>query len=246
ALAQVVESRQDDRLLLRGELEALRGAASAFDVHRRRPPQPPVPRAELRDIGDVDARVVVREFVPVEKIEDVSLVLLVDSEDLQLREQEIAERNRLPGGREPLADRPCVAHLEATDEDVDTPFVRGVVEEQPTVAVEAVELVVALVAERLEQLHGPRPLAAGRDEVDVVVGSRQERRAAKRNLDRKTAEQAEVDLRRRVEDALRLEDDVVLRCDDAHRTSAGTLLASTATAAPIPRSAGTVGSSCSI
>src|SRR5262249_46826112 len=123
---------------------------------------------------------------------------------------------------------------------------RRVVEQQPPVAVEAVEPVVALVAERLEHLDGLRPLAASRDEVDVVVGSRQERRSLERDRDRKTAEQAQMDPRRPVEDASRLAHAVVLGHDDALRPSAGTLLASTAAAVAIPCSAATVGSSCSM
>ena len=112
-----------------------------------------------------------------QEVEDVSLVLFVQREDLQLCEEQVGERDRPPGDGEPALERPHVTHLEPADEDVDAPFVLQVVEEQAAVTVQAVELMVALVPELLEQLGDRRAFALRGDEVDVVVRSGQQRLA---------------------------------------------------------------------
>ena len=112
-----------------------------------------------------------------QEVEDVALVLLVEREDLQLREEQVRERDRPRGDGEPPLERPHVTHLEPADEDVDAPLVLQVVEQQSAVTVQAIELTVALVPELLEQLGDDRAFALRGDEVDVVVRPGQQRLA---------------------------------------------------------------------
>src|SRR5207237_4968822 len=119
-------------------------AADALDVHRHRAPETPVGGAPFGDVGGVDTvGIVLRELVTVQEVEDVALVLLVEREDLQLREEQVTERDRPPGDGEPPLERPHVTHLEAPDEDVDAPLVLQIVEKQAAMTVQSVELMVA-------------------------------------------------------------------------------------------------------
>src|SRR5436305_12808525 len=67
-LAQIIQARRDDRLVVRRKLKALNSPARPLDVHRGRPPKAPVPGAELRDVVDIDSVVILGELVPMEEI----------------------------------------------------------------------------------------------------------------------------------------------------------------------------------
>src|SRR5205823_465159 len=123
-------------------------------------------------------------------------------------------------------------------------LVCGVVEQQSPVAVQAVEPLVADVAELLERTHRLGRTACSGDEVDVVVLAREQEGAVGGERDRNAAEHPQGNVSGGVQDATRLGEDVVER-RDRHAT-ASVLAANTSTASTIPSSTGTRGSSCSI
>src|SRR5262249_11814541 len=98
----------------------------------------------------------------------------------------------------------------------------------------------------LEQLRGVWPLTAGGDEVDVVVGTREQQALIERDLDREAAKQTQPYVGRRVQHAQRLANCVGLWGHDAHRTSTATALSSRPAERAMPASNPTTGSSCSI
>ena len=72
----------------------------------------------------VDAGVVLGDVVLVEERDRVTHVLLVQLDDLELREQQLRQRHRLALRGEPALERDLVTHPERADEHVDLPVVR--------------------------------------------------------------------------------------------------------------------------
>src|SRR5829696_1222363 len=87
----------------------------------------------------------------VQEGEGVADVLLVELDDLELRKQELRQRDgeRLHGHT--VAEGDLVAHPEVADEDVDLPVVPLVEEEQPLPAVHRVEPRLRNVPQGLEE-----------------------------------------------------------------------------------------------
>ena len=82
------------------------------EVRRDRAPEAPVGCAQPRDLGGVHATVVVGRFVLVEEDHRVADVLLVQLDDLQLRQEQLGERHRLCVDLEPGLQRNLMAHPE--------------------------------------------------------------------------------------------------------------------------------------
>src|SRR5262249_16849017 len=178
-----------------GKILAIRARlpAARLEVAGDRPPETPVLRAELRDASRVDGvTVLIAELVVVQDRDRVAHVLLVQLDDLQLRQEELGERDRSLVELETSFERNLVAHPEGAHEHVDLAIVLLVEEEQALLRVERVERDVRLVTEFAEELLGGARRTPSRDEVEVAVGPLQLRRQAvprRPQTDRYAAEQ---------------------------------------------------------
>jgi hypothetical protein len=129
--------------------------------------------------------------LPVSSVE-VAAVLDVEVDDLELGHQDLGGGQRVLALGQALRQRQPVTHLEALDEAVDLAPVVLVVEEQPAVPVEGVELLVGRIARVGHQRLEGAAVAPGQQEVEVaddaVVGGMQPR--AGQQADRHAADQA--------------------------------------------------------
>ena len=149
-----------------------------------------------------------------EERERVPDVLLVQLRDLELRQQQLGERDRDRIDLEPGVERDLVRHGEGAYEDVDLPVVVDVEEEEPLLPVQGVEGDVRLVTLVPEELGRPaRPLPR-RDEVEVRVRApecrQQVARRAEPDCHAAQESQWHVGLRCTCEQSLTLGDDVGL------------------------------------
>ena len=145
--------------------------AADGEVPRDRAPEPPVVAQQLGDPGGVDGlAVLVPDRVPVQEGDRVADVLLVQLGDLELREQELGQRDgqRLEG--EPAFEGNLVRHAEAADEDVGLASVLLVDEEEPLAPVQCVEGHVRLIAELAQEARACLRRGARGGEIEVLVG----------------------------------------------------------------------------
>jgi hypothetical protein len=155
---------------------------------------------------------VVGDLVAVEQEHGVTDVLLVDSNDLELRHQQLGQRDRRLLDLEAISERDLVAHTERVHEEVDLAAM-VLVEVQPALMrMHRVEGDVGLVAGLLHDLIGlARPLL-GHGEVEVLVGTVErggQLGRVKAHRDPAEEPQLHTRLRGQPENALTLGDDVV-------------------------------------
>src|SRR3954469_937002 len=101
-----------------------------LDVRGDRAPQAPVGGAQGGDPRAVDrVAVAVGHLVAMGEEQRVADALLVELDDLQLRQQQLREGDGPVLYLEAIAERDLVAHAERADEDVDLAVVRRVEEE---------------------------------------------------------------------------------------------------------------------
>src|ERR671920_1392771 len=142
-------------LTLAFQVEAIQVTVQGFEVGREGAPQAPVGGAQFGNMGSVYRVSVMFVYgMVVQEGEGVADVLLVELDDLELRKQELSQRDgkRLHGHTVPEGD--LVAHPEVADEDVDLPVVLLVEVEQPLPAVHRIETCLRNVSKGLEEpLH---------------------------------------------------------------------------------------------
>src|SRR5215211_2552230 len=134
------------------QVEAIQVTVQGFEVGREGAPQTPVGGAQFGDMGSVyRVSVLLAHGMVVQEGEGVADVLLVELDDLELREQQLSERDgeRLHGHTVPEGD--LVAHPEVADKDVDLPVVLLVEVKQPLPTVHRVEPRLRNVSQGLEE-----------------------------------------------------------------------------------------------
>ena len=121
-------------LFILGEIVLREVVAAGGEIAGQRAPQPPVRAAHLCDTSGVDrVAVALVDSVSVEQRERVADVLLVQLGDLQLRDEQLGERQRVGFQLETRGDGDLMRHLEAAHEDVHLTFVPVVEEQQASV-----------------------------------------------------------------------------------------------------------------
>ena len=123
-------------------------AGDGVEILRDRAPQTPVRRAEVGDARAVE-RVAVggADVVAGQQRDCVADVLLVQLDDLQLREQQLGQRDAQAIDLEPALERNLVRHAKGPDEHIDVASMLLVEEEQPLLRVQGVERDVRLVTQ---------------------------------------------------------------------------------------------------
>ena len=115
----------------------------------------------------VGRAIVLRQRVLGQQDQRIEHVLAVDLDDLELRQQELGERQRRARLREPVGELEPVAHLEAVHEDVDRPVARDVDEVGLLAAEQGVVPLVRRVALVGQELVERAAVLAARREVEV-------------------------------------------------------------------------------
>src|SRR5215204_3212648 len=171
AREQCPDAFRDALLALVFQVVALQVTAQSLEVGREGAPQAPVGGAQFGDMGSVyRVSVLLAHGMIVQEGEGVADVLLVELDDLELRKQELSQRDgkRLHGHTVPEGD--LMAHPEVADKDVDLPVVLLVEVKQPLPAVHRVETCLRNVSQGLEEpLHlGGLPLLCDPIQVSVL------------------------------------------------------------------------------
>ena len=143
----------DALLALLGQVVAVHVPIEGFEVGREGAPQAPVGGAQAWRSGQrLPPRRPLPRRVVVQEGEGVADVLLVELDDLELREQELGQRDRERLQGHTLAEGYLVAHPEGADQDVDLPVVLLVEVKQALPAVHRVEPRLRNVSQGLEEL----------------------------------------------------------------------------------------------
>src|SRR3979411_324552 len=103
----------------------------------------------------------------------VALVSLVQLDDLQLREQQLGQRNGERVVVQAGGDGDRVAHRELTQENIQLAALRVVIEAKPARAADHVDPLVDSIAGLKEQVGRRAPIAPLRREIDVADRARQ-------------------------------------------------------------------------
>ena len=169
-LPEAIETVVDRPSLVVVETALGKIATSRVDRAGGCSPEAPVRRQRLGDDVDVDqVVVVVAEIVLEQERPEVLEVLLVELDDLELREQELGQREGYRVDRETLADVDGVAHAELPDEHVDVAPVGLVVEHEARSSRHRVKALVGRVPEPGEQPGDVARSLAMRDEIEVGI-----------------------------------------------------------------------------
>src|SRR5690349_13334173 len=143
---QLVAPLPDTLSLVLGQLVRTYAVPQPVEVQPGGAPQSPVIREQLRHDVAVDlARVAAPDRDVEQEGHQVTPVLLIELEHLELRQQQLGERDRPRIGVATVDDRDRVTHLERAAEDVALPGIADVVAEQPTPGLQGVELLVGPV-----------------------------------------------------------------------------------------------------
>jgi DNA-binding LacI/PurR family transcriptional regulator len=199
ALPEPVEPLLQQGPVLLAERRRRKPVPRRLDRLPTRPPESPVRCEHAGHVRCIDrVLVVLGDVVPVHDRPDVLQILLVQMDDLELREKELGKRNRLRLEMQAVGDRDHVAHAELPHEDIDLPAVLSVVEDQARRAVHRVEAGVRLVPELGEKPGYSAAVLPRRHEIDVLVRAREARvhGTVGMELDRHASEDAKDDVRR--------------------------------------------------
>ncbi len=115
-----------------------------------------------------------------EQDQGVQDVLAVDLDDLELREEQLRQRERRARLGQAVAEVDAVAHLECIDEDIDRPTARDIDEIRLLLAEQRVLLPIRRVPLGLEELIDRRTILRCRREVEIDLGPPRPGRPARR------------------------------------------------------------------